>query len=637
MRAARNCALAFALALGLVASHWSEAHVVPPERLHPIAESYRLMNFVLSLNPIEWERVQTAADVIAERLGDLAPEEGQRYRVAVAARIAEMSAPSEDSAGPPTPHERKAAAREIFELSTRAASLTLALHLKAARAALADYTTAAREFDQARQIWAAFEPEIKATDRRAFLRLGECWLELAESLGTPGVLGMGAVAPDPATFDGDTRELLDYLAANYSGPVTAAPAGLLAPLPAHSTTFDPTAPIPAKLPPGADINKQLPRPRQILNMAARGVDESETALIALGDMGFDSSFIFGEPARSLVISCNTCHNKGVTNPSFFIPGLSPRRGGVDVSNAFFAPHASNGHFDPLDIPDLRGIRYTAPYGRNGRFDSLREFTRNVIVNEFNGPEPDPLLLDAMVAYMLEFDFLPNPSLDADGTLGDQAPEAARRGEVLFNRSFGQMGDRSCATCHIPSDNFIDRKRHDIGTVAGAERDSRDRALDTPTLLSARHTAPYFHDGSAPTLRSVNVWFNGRYGLGLAEHEIDDLTAYLEVVGDGVDAYEDTLFTLESELEEFKFFLSAYEFLVQRNETDLLETTFQTIAVELRAHKWDVQDTRHMPVLDRLAELMDGALAASKRGDLAVVSAHVAEYRELYAQNAEQLR
>ena len=310
---------------------------------------------------------------------------------------------------------------------------------------------------------------------------------------------------------------------------------------------------------------------------------------------------------------------------------------MDVSNNFFAPHASNGHFDPLDIPDLRGIRYTAPYGRNGRFDSLREFTRNVIVNEFNGPEPDPILLDAMVAYMLEFDFLPNPYLAADGTLTERASVEAKRGEAIFNRPFEQMGRRSCATCHVPSDTFVDRKRHDIGTVAGAERDSRDRALDTPTLLSSRYTAPYFHDGSAPSLRAVNEWFNEHFALGLDERAIDDLTAYLETVGDGVEPYEETIHTLESEMEEFQFFLSAYEFLEAREKADLVEITFRTIALEIAAHKWDIQDERYMPVLDRLAELMDAAHEASRRGAADEVAAHVAEYRELYETNAEHLR
>ena len=48
------------------------------------------------------------------------------------------------------------------------------------------------------------------------------------------------------------------------------------------------------------------------------------------------------------------------------------------------------------------------------------------------------MLDALVGYMLEFDWLPNPMLTRDGTLTDLAPEAAHRGEALFKKPFEQM-------------------------------------------------------------------------------------------------------------------------------------------------------------------------------------------------------
>ena len=123
--------------------------------------------------------------------------------------------------------------------------------------------------------------------------------------------------------------------------------------------------------------------------------------------------------------------------------------------------------------------------------------------------------------MLEFEFLPNDKLSADGTLNEKASASAKRGETIFNRPYRQMGDRSCAACHIPSNHFLDRQSHDIGTVMGFEPNSRDRALDTPTLLSAMYSAPYFHDGSQPTLRSVVDWFDRAYSLNLDENEKED--------------------------------------------------------------------------------------------------------------------
>lgn len=613
------------------------AHIVPAEKYHPVAERYRRMVFLLNLNPVLWSAVQEDSDRIAKYFAALSPAEAETYRGKVKELIGRITTPVKPGEEPPGFAERSELARKMFELSTRAVARTLALRLQSAESELADYSRAARALNEARQIWASFEHEVKATDPAAFRRIGECWLELAGALGAPGVLNVGYVPADTKAFRGDAQEIIGYLSENYGESFRTPGKGRLAPLPARSPTFDPAAIVPVVLPPGSEINKQLPRPRQILNMAARGVDESETNLIALGDMAFDSPFIFGEPARSLGFSCNTCHNKSITNPKFFIPGLSKYPGGVDVSSSFFAPHASNGRFDPLDIPDLRGIRFTAPYGRNGRFSSLREFVRNVIVHEFGGAEPDPVLLDGMIAYMNEFDFLPNSNLQPDGRLTARASAAAQRGEAVFNTKFAGMGNRSCATCHIPSSQFLDHKRHDIGTAAGSDPYSRDRALDTPTLLSAKYTAPYFHDGSQPTLRVVNEWFNKQFKLGLTRQQLDDLTAYVEAVGGGVDAMEDTLHTLEAEMQEFSFFLSAYEYLTGANKPELINTTFQTIAGEIRAHKWDVQDQEYLPVLDRLANLMDQALAANRRGDVATVDALLAEYRGLYKANAAHLK
>ncbi len=623
-RRRRSGILLAALTLAVCAP--AAAHVVPPERLHPVAESYRRLGFLVRLNPVPWAQAESDAARIAEGLSEVAPEEGDRLREAIFGVVESVA-----GAEPAPREQRLEAAGRLLELATRAVARTLNLRIEAARAALDDYSRAARELEEARQVWAAFEPAVRLADPEAFRTIGECWLEMSSALGSPGVLGVGRVEPDRVAFAEDAGEIAGYVETRFGERFRVSRRAGLEPLDGGPAL------APALLPPGSNLNKQLPRPRQVLNMAERGVDESETTLIALGDLAFDSREIFGEPARALGLTCNTCHNKGVTNPGFFIPGLSARPGTMDVSNAFFAPHANNGLFDPLDIPDLRGIRFTAPYGRNGRFDSLREFVRNVIVNEFNGPEPDPLILDAMVAYMLEFDFLPNPGLAPDGRLAPGATETARRGEELFQRPFDGLGGRSCASCHVPSDHFLDRRRHDIGSVPGAAPGSRDRALDTPTLLGSRFTAPYFHDGSLPTLESVVEWFDERFALGLAEGEVADLVAYLETVGDGVEAYEDTVHTLEAELEEFGFFLSTWEFLDSRDRLDLAALAFATVAFEIRAHKWDVQDPSHLGVLDRLAELMDEARAAASAGEAAAAAERVAVYRDLYRENAAVLK
>ena len=610
------------------------AHIIPPESLHPVAEAYRRCTFVLNLNPIPWELVRKDAETIEHWLRNVDAKAADRFDAQYEAALAGEQSGGRSVSDHPQARERKR--RAVFELCTRAVARNLVASIEEAIRVAPDRERTGKRLVEAQAVLAAFADTLPYIDPEGHRALGKAFLSASHAIGTAGLMGHGRVPFDLPAFRSELNTIAAYFSANFGDAFHCGAQRWLAPRPLASPTYQPGAQLPPRLPPGANINKQIPRPRQILNMTARGVDESETPLIALGDMAFDSPYIFGEPMRSLGMSCNTCHNKGVTNPNFIIPGLSGRAGGMDVSNSFFAGHANNGHFDSLDIPDLRGIRFTAPYGRNGRFSSLREFVRNVIVNEFNGPEPDPTLLDGLVLYMNEFDFLSNPFLNKDGMLNADASNAARRGQEIFHRRFPQMGDQSCATCHVPSANFVDHKQHDIGTVKGYEDYSKDRALDTPTLLSAKYTAPYFHDGSRPTLRSVNEWFNETYDLQLSDSDIDDLTAYLETVGDGIEPYEDTVHYLDAEMEEFFFFLSAFEFLDEKNKPELMNITFQTIAQEIRNHKWELQDYAYLPAMEALAKLMDEASEASQTGDRENVRTKVREYLRLYAANVENL-
>lgn len=610
-----------------------QAHVVPPEQFHPVVEGYRRGMFLLNLNPVRWDEVRADAESIAAELETISPERAGVFRKAVAEAMAKPTARREEGGEAPGPEVRKEAARTVFELSTRALADLLAAELEELKASTGNREAATKCLELSRQYWAGFEHEVKATDRPMFREIGLRWLQLGTALGSAPLLGQGEVPVDAAAVKREADEIMAYVKTCYAG--FRAPEGrALAPVPLASKTFDARAVIAAKLPPGSDINKQRPRPRQILNLVARGVDETDTPLVAFGDMTFDSSLIFGEPARSLGISCNNCHNKSITNPNFKIPGLTGPAGGLDVSSAFFAPHANNGHFDPLDIPDLRGIRFTAPYGRNGRIASLRDFIRNVIVNEFNGAEPDPIVLDAMLAYMNEFDFLPNPQLGRDGWLNHKASAAARRGEELFVQPRAQMNGMSCASCHVPSGSFVDHQRHDIGSVAGAEADSLDRALDTPTLLSAKFTAPYFHDGSLATLKDVVLWFDQNYQLKLDPGQVADLTAYLEAVGDGTEAYEDSPdLAAPGEVQEQNFFMASWEFIRDKGKFDLADLLFRTIAQELRNEKWGLRYPAATEIVERMAQLADAAIAANKAGQIETVNTRVAEFRRLYAENS----
>ena len=129
-------------------------------------------------------------------------------------------------------------------------------------------------------------------------------------------------------------------------------------------------------------------------------------------------------------------------------------------------------------------------------------------------------------------------------------ESAERGRALF------FGRANCSACHR-GPNLTDGGFHNTG-VSGDDpgRAALDRvgefrvqpypffqankAFKTPGLRNVVLSAPYFHDGSEPTLRDVVRFYDqggkdpDSYGLsadikplGLTDGEIDDIVAFLE--------------------------------------------------------------------------------------------------------------
>jgi cytochrome c peroxidase len=183
------------------------------------------------------------------------------------------------------------------------------------------------------------------------------------------------------------------------------------------------------LPSKTELNEDaLDKPREIFRSELAG---GKSYLINLGDLAFNSPSIFGGVARQAGISCGSCHVNGGGNAKLFMPKMSTRPGNFDTTGALFNPKADNFSLDPVRMPSLRGARYLAPYGVDGRMASLRDFVRNVIVNEFAGPEPSPAIVDAIVAYIQDNDFLPNPSLGPGGRLIGKVSESEHRGEVVL--------------------------------------------------------------------------------------------------------------------------------------------------------------------------------------------------------------
>src|SRR5579871_3759103 len=363
---------------------------------------------------------------------------------------------------------------------------------------------------------------------------------------------------------------------------------LLLALPHGATSF-PIDGDQGVLPAGSELNEDAVYvPHELLHSEYRG--DRTSYVVALGNVAFNSPSILGDVARRAGISCGTCHIGGAANAKLFVPGLSTRPGTFDTSGPLFNPKGDNHVFDPVRIPSLRGVRYLAPYGHDGRIASLREFVRNVIVGEFAGPEPSPALLDAVTAYVQEIDFLPNPRLGARGRLNERASESERRGEALFAKPFPHDPDLSCAGCHQPSGAFVDHRQHDVGSGG---------LYKTPTLLNADFNAPYFHDGRYDSFEQVVDHFDRTYELGLSPQDRADLVAYLRAIGDARQPYDaDSVVTRFKDIENFSLLLAQ---AIEAHDRDAIDLAVDTLGNELRDIIERFPDHRDTAVTDGLAE------------------------------------
>jgi cytochrome c peroxidase len=402
---------------------------------------------------------------------------------------------------------------------------------------------------------------------------------------------------------------------------------LLVALPRDATSF-PIDGDQTVLPAGTELNENAVYvPHEILRSEYRG--DRTSYMVALGNLAFNSPSILGDVARRAGVSCGTCHVGGSNNAKLFIPGLSTRPGTFDTTGSLFNPRADNHVLDPVRIPSLRGARYLAPYGHDGRMAALRDFVRNVIVNEFAGPEPAPTLLDAGTAYVQEIDFLPNLKLGTRGRLNDSATETERRGEVLFSKPFPHDPALSCASCHQPAGAFVDHVQHDVGSGG---------LYKTPTLLNANFNAPYFHDGRYATFDEVVDHFDRVYGLGLSAQNRDDLVAYLRAVGDARQPFDsDSVTTRFKDIEAFSLLLTQ---AIAARDRDTIDLAVDTMGAEFRDLAEQFPDHRDAAVTGALVERRMARAAAKdvvislRRIALAAsandLDAAAAEYKTFYS-------
>ncbi|HEU4404286.1 MAG TPA: PA14 domain-containing protein [Polyangiaceae bacterium] len=130
-------------------------------------------------------------------------------------------------------------------------------------------------------------------------------------------------------------------------------------------------------------------------------------------------------------------------------------------------------------------------------------------------------LDALAAYV---DSLASADVSPHRTAAGALTAEAEAGRVVFA---GQ-----CAHCHGGGD-FSDSgslARHDVGTLkasSGARLGGPLTGFDTPALRDAWATAPYLHDGSAPTLEAA---VSAHTNLSLSAAEVTSVAAFVRQLG-----------------------------------------------------------------------------------------------------------
>jgi hypothetical protein len=389
--------------------------------------------------------------------------------------------------------------------------------------------------------------------------------------------------------------------------------------------IDPSTGLPA----GSDLNQDATEnPTEVFHSEAlRG---HRSYLSNLGNLAFNSPYTLGATAQKAHMSCGTCHVNGASNPKLFIPGLSTRPGNFDTTGALFNPRADNGVLDPVTIPSLRGARFLAPYGHDGRTVSLRDFVQNVVVNEFAGAPASQEILDAMVVYIEDIDFLPNPALDAAGRLRTSANASQQRGQALFSRSFPHDPGVSCAGCHLPSAAFVDHRQHDVGSGG---------LFKTPTLLNANFNGPYFHDGRFDTYGQVIDHFNQVFHLKLTTRDRADLEAYLSVIGGGMrPAYHLTGINVLGDIDGFA---SVLDIAISTHDTEVVSLATRSVSEQLKNLKEQYPDPEGAEVsggaqerklaratISRLLDLLQQVDVAVEAGRFDAATAQYQSYRRL---------
>jgi mono/diheme cytochrome c family protein len=211
--------------------------------------------------------------------------------------------------------------------------------------------------------------------------------------------------------------------------------------------------------------------------------------------------------------------KGKYDPRFNLDGINGPQV-IPPAYGLAGIHSITSTGDGTDIAYWNRYVGVTQMGGHGSFSEPRTG-----VNVTNGT--DDLItskLPALQAYQLALAAPPPPA-------GSFDPAAAARGQLVFN------GAGTCSTCHSGTElTDANSRLHPASDVVSepepngapnyASR-SATKQYRTAPLHGLWQHAPYFHNGSAPTLDAVVQTYNTKKSLGLSSADMSDLVQYLK--------------------------------------------------------------------------------------------------------------
>ncbi len=186
---------------------------------------------------------------------------------------------------------------------------------------------------------------------------------------------------------------------------------------------------------------------------------------------------------------------------------------------------------PVDNRTLRGILDTAPFKWEGTNPTLERECGPRLAVFFTRIQPFmPEELVALTSYICTIPRPPNRYRPVGGEL----TAAQRRGKAVFERT--TTNDRRviplenrCVTCHFPP-LYTDRSQRDVGSRMRFDNESK---FDVPHLNNIYDSAPYLHNGIAPTLEEIWTRYNPRDQHGvtndMTKDQLNDLIEYLKTL------------------------------------------------------------------------------------------------------------